>query len=33
VIVLTHISGALFHTFIRRDNVINRMLPRVMGGY
>jgi cytochrome b561 len=33
VIVLTHVSAALFHTFIRRDNVINRMLPRAMGGY
>jgi cytochrome b561 len=33
VIVLTHVSAALFHTFIRRDNVINRMLPRALGGY
>jgi cytochrome b561 len=30
VIVLTHVSAALF---LRRDNVINRMLPRALGGY
>jgi cytochrome b561 len=32
-LVLMHVGAALFHTFVRRDNVINRMLPRVMGGY
>ena len=32
-LVVMHVGAALFHTFIRRDNVINRMLPRAMGGY
>jgi cytochrome b561 len=32
-LVLMHVGAALFHTFIRRDNVINRMLPRALGGY
>ena len=27
-----HISAALFHHFIRRDNVLQRMLPRALGG-
>jgi cytochrome b561 len=27
-----HIGGALFHTMIRRDAVLQRMLPRTMGG-
>ena len=27
-----HISAALFHRFIRRDNVLQRMLPRALGG-
>jgi len=33
LLVFTHIGAALYHTFIRRDDVINRMLPRSMGGY
>ena len=33
LLVLTHVRAALFHHFVRRDNVINRMLPRAMGGY
>jgi len=33
LLALTHISGALFHQFIRRDNVLKRMLPRALGGY
>ena len=34
VIVLAgmHIGGALFHFVIRRDTVLQRMLPRAMGG-
>ena len=32
-LVLMHVGAVIFHTFIRRDNVINRMLPRAMGGY
>ena len=27
-----HIGGALFHYAVRRDNVLQRMLPRAMGG-
>jgi cytochrome b561 len=33
VLALTHISGALYHHFIRRDNVLKRMLPRALGGF
>jgi cytochrome b561 len=33
VLVLTHVSAALYHHFIRRDDVLRRMLPRVMGGF
>jgi cytochrome b561 len=33
LLVLMHVSAALFHYFIRRDNVLQRMLPRVMGGF
>lgn len=33
LLALTHISGALFHQFVRKDNVLKRMLPRAMGGY
>ncbi len=33
LLALTHIAGALFHQFIRKDNVLKRMLPRAMGGY
>ena len=32
-LVLMHVGAVVFHTFIRKDNVINRMLPRAMGGY
>jgi len=32
-IVLTHIAAALYHAFIRRDEVLKRMLPQAMGGY
>jgi cytochrome b561 len=31
LLVLTHVSAALYH-FIRGDNVLQRMLPRAMGG-
>lgn len=30
VLVLTHISGALYHYFIRGDSVLQRMLPRAL---
>jgi cytochrome b561 len=33
VIVLTHVGAALYHYFIRRDDVLKRMLPRGMGGF
>jgi cytochrome b561 len=33
VLALTHISAALYHHFIRRDAVLKRMLPRIMGGF
>jgi len=33
IIVLIHISAALYHYFIRRDNVLQRMLPRFLGGF
>jgi cytochrome b561 len=33
VIVLVHVSAALYHTFIRRDEVLKRMLPQAMGGF
>ena len=33
MIVLVHISAALYHYFIRRDDVLKRMLPRAMGGF
>jgi cytochrome b561 len=32
LLVLMHVGAALFHYFIRRDNVLLRMLPRAMGG-
>ena len=32
VLVLIHVSAALYHYLIRRDSVLQRMLPRVMGG-
>jgi cytochrome b561 len=31
-LIVMHISAALFHHFVRRDNVLRRMLPRAMGG-
>jgi cytochrome b561 len=33
LLVATHISAALYHHFIRRDAVLKRMLPRIMGGF
>jgi cytochrome b561 len=33
VLVVTHVSAALYHHFIRSDNVLRRMLPRAMGGF
>jgi cytochrome b561 len=33
LLVLTHISAALYHHLIRRDAVLKRMLPRAMGGF
>ncbi len=33
VLVLTHVGGALYHYFIRRDKVLQRMLPRAIGGF
>ena len=33
VLALAHISGALYHYFIRHDNVLKRMLPRALGGF
>ena len=33
LLVLMHVSAALYHHFIRRDEVLKRMLPQSMGGY
>jgi len=33
VLVLMHIGAALQHHFIRRDDVLRRMLPRALGGF
>ena len=33
VLALAHVSGALYHYVIRRDNVLQRMLPRALGGF
>jgi cytochrome b561 len=33
VLVLIHVSAALYHHFIRGDSVLKRMLPRTMGGF
>jgi cytochrome b561 len=33
LLVLTHVSAALYHHFIRQDAVLRRMLPRAMGGF
>ena len=32
-LVLAHVSAALYHHFVRRDNVLRRMLPRALGGF
>ena len=32
LLVAMHIGGALFHFVIRRDTVLQRMLPRALGG-
>jgi cytochrome b561 len=32
ILVLIHVSAALYHQFIRGDNVLQRMLPRALGG-
>jgi cytochrome b561 len=32
LLVLTHIGAALYHHFVRGDNVLQRMLPRAIGG-
>ena len=32
ILVLIHVSAALYHHFVRRDNVLQRMLPRAVGG-
>jgi cytochrome b561 len=32
ILVLTHVSAALYHHFIRGDVVLRRMLPRAIGG-
>jgi cytochrome b561 len=33
VLVLLHAGAALYHHFARRDTVLQRMLPRAMGGF
>ena len=33
LLVLMHIGAALYHTFIRHDDVLKRMLPRALGGF
>jgi cytochrome b561 len=33
VLVLLHVSAALYHYFASRDTVLQRMLPRAMGGF
>jgi cytochrome b561 len=33
LLVLIHVSAALYHHFIRGDAVLKRMLPRAMGGF
>jgi len=32
-LVLMHAGAALYHHFIRRDSVLQRMLPRALGGF
>ena len=31
-LVLMHVGAALYHYFVRHDTVLQRMLPRAMGG-
>lgn len=31
-LVITHVSAALYHHLIRKDGVLQRMLPQVLGG-
>ena len=33
VLVLMHVGAALYHHFIRHDNVLRRMLPHSLGGF
>ena len=33
LLVLMHVGAALYHYFIRRDVVLNRMLPEALGGF
>ena len=33
LLVVIHVSAALYHHFIRRDAVLKRMLPGAMGGF
>jgi cytochrome b561 len=33
LLVLTHVSAALYHYFVRGDSVLKRMLPRALGGF
>jgi cytochrome b561 len=33
LLVLSHVSAALYHHFARGDSVLKRMLPRAMGGF
>jgi cytochrome b561 len=30
LLILVHVAAALFHYFIRRDNVVGRMIPRLL---
>jgi cytochrome b561 len=32
ILVLIHVGAALYHHFVRDDNVLRRMLPRALGG-
>ena len=32
-LVLAHVGAALYHYVVRRDNVLQRMLPRALGGF
>ena len=33
LLVLTHVGAALYHYFIRKDDVVKRMLPEALGGF